>query len=322
MDFPKSKQKIRVIFAGTAAFGAPLLKALAKDDRYHIPLVITSPNRPAGRKLRPLPSPIKQTAKNLKLAVAEPLTINEDAVVGKIRELAPDVLLVVAYGQLLKKPLLKLPKHGALNVHGSLLPKYRGASPIQQTLLKGDRETGISLMQMQEAMDAGPVFAKIKIGIDPCDHQESLTLKLSLLSAEKIPDLLEKIVKEELIAEAQNEAEASTCQKITKEAGQTDWQKPADTLFNELRAYHGWPGTFTFWQGKRLKIIWAKPLIDEEYKGTPGTVVLTKAGAAVSTGRGLLALEDVQLEGKKASPIQEFIKGHPELIESVLKNQP
>lgn len=312
--------KIPLIFAGTASIGCPLLEALHQDGRFEIRTVITSVDRPAGRKMKLTPSPIKEKAIKLGLPVFQPQDINAEESMAKIKMLQPLLIVVIAYGQLFKKELLQLPPFGCINVHGSLLPKYRGASPIQQALLNQDSETGISIMRMEEGMDSGPVFARFKIPIEKSDDSTSLFDKLAELSAQKTPDALEQIISHQVKPISQNEAEASYCQKIQKTDGEINWNEPADQIVAKIKAFAGWPGSYTFWEGKRLKIIKAGQANNDGPE--PAGMVVQKGGhILVRCQKGAIQLKEVQLEGKSSQPIEVFVKGYSDFIGSELKNQ-
>ncbi|MBI5412058.1 methionyl-tRNA formyltransferase [Candidatus Peregrinibacteria bacterium] len=316
----ENTKKIDIVFIGTAAFGVPLLAALAKDERFHIPLVVTREDRPAGRCLKPAPSPIKQAAERLNLPLFQPKDVNAK---DSIQTLAgprhgaalPMLIIVVAYGQILKKSVLEIPSIACVNVHGSLLPKYRGASPIQSALLGGKSETGISVMRVEEGVDSGAVYATFPIPIR--DDETSLTLHdtLAQLSAEKTPDALEAIARGTLKSTPQNDKEATHCAKITKKEGKIDWNESAETISLKIRAFAGWPETYTTWNEKILKILEAIP---STQKNAMGTVAAADDTVLVGTNHGSLQLKLVQLEGKRPQSIQEFLNGHPDFIGAAL----
>lgn len=308
-------QKIRLIYIGTSAISAPLLRALAKDDRFTVALAVTAPDLPAGRKLKLQPSPVKQAAQELILSIFQPTDINAEESLSKMRQLKPDFLVLMAYGKILSREVLEIPGRGCLNLHPSLLPCWRGATPVQSALLAGEPETGVSVMQMVERMDAGPVYAQLTIPIAPDDNGISLSEKLARLAAEKTPEVLIEIFEGKRKAEPQNEKQASYCSKITKSDGQIDWNEPAESIARKIRAYAGWPGTYTMWEGKMLKIIEGKVVADSY---PAGHVLAAAEKMLVGTGKECLDLITVQLEGKKALLIREFIKGYPSFIGSTL----
>ncbi len=309
--------KIPLLFIGTADIGAPLLRALSADKRFEIKLVVTQPDKPAGRKLELTPCPIKIEALKLGLTVYSPEKFNTPETLAEIQKLKPQMIVLMAYGKLLKKAILDLPPKGCINVHASLLPLHRGASPIQNCLLTGDKKTGISIMRMGEGLDDGPVYSMFEFPLTPSDTAETVWDKLASLTAEKTPDTLLQIANGKLKPTPQDDSKATFCAKIEKTDGEIDWVEPAETILRKIRAYAGWPGTYTFWNGKRLKILRAETS-DISYTHQPGTVTFELGQVRVTTGEGGLILKEVQLEGKKAQPIEEFLKGQQGFEGSIL----
>ncbi|QQR82940.1 methionyl-tRNA formyltransferase [Candidatus Peregrinibacteria bacterium] len=310
---------IQLIFIGTGAHGAPLLKALAKDPRFNIALVLTAEDKPAGRKMDLHPSPIKQVAQALGLPLYETDSINSEASLAVLKAAQPDMICLISYGHILKTPLLTLAPYGAINVHLSLLPAYRGASCYQQALLNGDTETGITVMKMVEAMDAGPIAHQHRLAIDNEDNAITLHDKLADLSAHNVPNDLVAIAKGTLAFIPQDESKASYCGKIHKSSGQIIWSEPATTLHNQVRAYAGWPGSFAFWNEKRLKVL--KTSTREVVDNNPrllGHVIKQEDSIVVQTGAGLLELLEVQIEGKNPQLIQQFVNGYKDFVGSTL----
>lgn len=308
-------QKICLVYIGTSEIAAPLLQALAKGDRFEVRLVVTAPDQPAGRKLELQPSPVKKAAQDLGFNVFQPRDINAAESLLKIRELKPDFLVLMAYGQILSEEVLKIPKKGCINIHPSLLPRWRGASPVQSALLEGDAKTGVSLMQMVAQMDAGPVFMQWPMPIAPEYNAITLSEKLAELTAARTPDALAQIAEGNLKAKPQNETQATLCTKIQKSDGQIKWDEPAELIARRVRAYAGWPGTWTRWNGKMLKILEAGVALQAH---STGQVTADSGRIYVGTGLKSLELIKVQLEGKNPLFISEFIKGHPSFIGSIL----
>ncbi len=303
--------KISLIFIGTGSIGVPLFESLANDERFDVKLVITQADRPAGRKLKLTSSPIKQKADELGIEIAQPENINEVKNVKKCEKIKPDMIVLYAYGQILSKELLNIPKIGCINVHASLLPKYRGASPVQQALLNQDEETGISIMKMTEKMDSGPVYKQSDLRISNDDNALTLMDRLANLSAYETPDLLYTIVQGDISPTPQDDSQASYCEKIQKSDGQINWNEDAKTIHAKIRAYTGWPGTFTFWNSKRLKIISAKP---DAYEVEPGKIILKDHLIFIGTKKGSIVPDDVQMEGKTVQDINAFVKGYPDFV--------
>ena len=304
--------KISLIFIGTGNIGAPLLEALVQDERFDVKLVITQVDKPVGRKLELTPSPIKVKSEELGVESFQPEDINSPDSLKQIKNVAPDMIVLYAYGQILSKELLDIPKLGCINVHASLLPKYRGASPVQQSLLSQDEKTGISIMKMEEKMDSGPVYKQFELPISDDDNALTLTDRLANLSAHETPDLLYTIAQGGLSPTPQDDSQASYCEKIKKSDGQINWNEDAKVIHAKIRAYTGWPGTFTFWNNKRLKIISAKPDAYDEIE--PGKVIEKDHLIFIGTKKGSIVPDDVQLEGKTVQDINAFIKGYPDFV--------
>lgn len=312
--------KHSILFAGTAAIAAPLLEALTKEDTFEVKQVITMPDRPAGRKMKLTPSPVKEMALKLNLSVFQPEDINTTESLEFIKKLNPVTIVVFAYGQLFKKDLLNLTPKGCLNIHPSLLPKYRGPTPIQSALLNQETITGVCLMQMVKAMDAGPVFSTTELKIEPSDNHLTLSEKLAQKIAEVIPDQIHQILIDQLKSTEQEEGKVTFCKKISKADGLIDWNEPADKIDAKIRAFYGWPGTFTYFEGKRLKIIKTLPHPTQS-NHQPGTVYESEGKVLIQTGKGSLEALELQLEGKKKQNMSEFLNGNEDLIGSTLNIQ-
>lgn len=257
---------MRLIFMGSPEFAvSPLEHLLA--SQYQVVAVYTQPDKPAGRGRGLVSSPVKRAALAWRLPVVQPARLKGAGVVEQLAGFAPDVIVVAAFGQILPQPVLALPRLGCLNIHPSLLPRFRGASPVASAILAGDEFTGVSIMLMDEGLDSGPVLARAQIPILAIDTTGSLTTKLSWLGARLLLEVLVHWTRGELTPRPQNEAEASYCRSITKEEGEIDWRQPAIDIWRRVRAFNPWPGCYTRWQGKKLDIIEAEPLIVKGYKG-------------------------------------------------------
>jgi methionyl-tRNA formyltransferase len=307
----------KIVFMGTPDFAVPILKKLIETQE--VVGVVTQPDRPAGRGRQMQPPPVKVAADAAGISVYQPRSLKKEETADPIRAWQPDMIVVAAFGQILRPHLLDLPPLGCLNVHASLLPRWRGASPIHHAILAGDSETGISLMQMDVGLDTGPVYVQEAIPIGPDETAESLHDRLALLGAEMIERYLDRIVSGELTAVAQNDDSSTYAPMIKKEEGQIDWQQPAVEIDRLVRAMTPWPGAFTRWNDKNLKILSART-----EPGTVGSiekaglVVTAGEGAAVLTGSGKLILEEVQLAGKAATQMDDFRRGRPDFIGSQL----
>jgi len=304
----------RVVFMGTPSFAVPTLEGLA--EVYQVVAVVTQPDRPSGRGRRLQPPPVKQAAQRLALPVWQPRTLRAPEAATRLRELAPEVVVVAAFGHILRPEVLAVPPHGCVNVHASLLPRYRGAEPVAAAILAGEEETGITIMLMDEGMDTGPILAQRSIPIAPDDTRVSLTEKLARLGAELLLEVLPRWLRGEIVPRPQDETLASYAPPLRKKDGEIDWSRPAVALERMARAYHPWPGAYTSWRGRRLKVLRARPLPWPQ--GEVGRVVETPEGAAVVAGEGALLLEEVQLAGRRAMPVADFLRGQRDFVGSYL----
>ncbi len=309
---------MRVVFMGSPEFAVPPLEHLLVNN-YQVVAVYTQPDKPAGRGRGLVSPPVKRTALAWRLPVVQPPSLKEAGVVEQLSRFKPDVIVVAAFGQILPEKVLALPRLGCLNLHPSLLPRFRGASPVASAILAGDEFSGVSLMMMDEGLDSGPLLARAQIPISAQDTTGSLTTKLSWLGARLLGEVLTRWTRGELTPQTQNEAEATFCRLITKEEGEIDWHQPAVDIWRRVRAFDPWPGCYTIWRGKRLKIIEAVPLPAERTFKVGEVVALTlKAAFGVGTGDGVLGVLRVQLEGKQALSAAEFLRGQRDFIGAVL----
>ncbi len=311
---------MRVVFMGSPEFAvSPLEHLLA--SQYQVVAVYTQPDKPAGRGRGLVSSPVKRAALARRLPVVQPAKLKGAGVVEQISGFKPDVIVVAAFGQILPQPVLALPRLGCLNIHPSLLPRFRGASPVASAILAGDEFTGVSIMLMDEGLDSGPVLARAQIPILAIDTTSSLTTKLSWLGAQLLLEVLVHWTRGELTSRPQNEAEASYCRSISKEEGEIDWHQPAIDIWRRVRAFDPWPGCYTGWRGRRLKIIEAVPLPEEKAFKVGEVVMLSegsKAAFGICTGDGVLGVLRVQLEGKQVLSAAEFLRGQRDFIGTVL----
>ena len=307
---------MKIVFMGTPIHAARCLQALI-DAEEQVIEVITQPDRPKGRYLHPYPSPVKELAQKYKVPVETPEKVKDQIFIDKIRALAPDLIVVVAYGKILPKELLNIPKYGAINVHASLLPKYRGAAPIQWAILKGETETGITVMQVSETLDTGDIILQDKVAIAPDDTAETLLNKVFEVGAQTLLKAIAEIKNGTAKKIQQKDAEATYAPLITKESGEIDWKKSATEINNRARALIPWPTAHTFYKGKMLKILKAEPApVPGKFK--PGEVVDVKDDLMVACGIGSLLLKEVQIEGGKKMTAQQFLRGHRLTIGEVL----
>jgi len=308
----------RIVFMGTPAFAVPALRELAHNPAYEITLVITQPDRPAGRGRQMKPSAVKEAALELGLPIWQPESVNQPQVVAQLVGLAPEIIVVAAFGQLLRSPVLELPPHGCLNLHASLLPRYRGAAPIPAAILNGDAITGVTLMLMDAGLDTGPIIAQAQEPIHPDDTTSTLTSRLAELAARLLKEALPLWLRNELPAVPQEQAEATYCRPLKPADGHLNWNAPAVVIDRQVRAYQPWPGAYTDWSGRQLKILAGRPLPGWRGQAAPGTVLKLPEGFAVATGEGAFLLTEIQLAGKRVMPVEAFVRGQRGFVGAVL----
>lgn len=302
----------RIVFMGTPHFAVPSLLAL--EENHQVVGVVTQPDRRAGRGRIVVASPVKEAALEKDLTVFQPETLRLPEVVEYLAAWQPEVIVVAAFGQILPPPVLELPPRGCLNVHASLLPYFRGAAPISAAILAGDQATGITIMRMDEGLDTGPVLAQAKCSIGSGDTTASLTASLAALGARLLIETLPGWLSGEIEALPQDDSLATYCHPLVKQDGLLDWARPAPHLDRQVRACDPWPGAYTTWQGKRLKVLRALPRPEWQGEGVPGQVVALEPGIGVVTGEGVLELLDVQLAGKKPMSVGVFARGQRKLV--------
>jgi methionyl-tRNA formyltransferase len=299
---------VKIIFAGTPQFAADALDALLKD--HQIVAVLTQPDRPSGRGMQLTASPVKQLALQHGLPVLQPATLKTEEAQQALKQLDADVMVVAAYGLILPKAVLQTPRYGCLNIHASLLPRWRGAAPIQRAILAGDAETGITTMQMDEGLDTGDMLMKKKCSIAADDTAQSLHDKLSELGAEAITETLQALENGKLRPEKQDSLLATYAAKLTKAEAKLDWTQDAAQLERAVRGYYPFPTAYATLGETHVKIMRAS--LASGAKAAPGTVVaIDKEHISVACGSGVLALELLQKPGGKALPVTQFVQGFP-----------
>lgn len=311
---------MRIIFMGSPTFALPALQSLM-SNKYDIIAVYTQPDKRTGRGQQMMACPVKQYAISQGLNVVQPETLKDPAEVDKLRELAPDLIVVAAYGQILPDSVLQLPQYKCINIHPSLLPKYRGPSPVSTSILNGDDITGVTIMLVERKVDSGPILAQKETKVADDDTTATLTEKLAVLGAEMLIQTIPAWVAGNIQPQTQDESRASLTKKEEKDDGKLNWDFPAVKLWRMVRAYYPWPGCYTTWNNARLKVISAVPLPDTSTGKTGEVVALPRgepARVAVRTGNGLLGLVTLQLEGKKEMSAADFMAGHKEFAGSVL----
>jgi len=307
----------RVIFMGTPEFAVPTLAMLA--ERFQVVAVITQPDKPAGRGRHLTAPPVKRwvASQEHSLPVLQPRTLRDAATQATLAELKPEVIVVAAFGLLLPRPVLDLPPHGCINVHASLLPRYRGAAPIPAAILNGDTHTGITLMKLDAGMDTGPIIAQASLPIRPDDTTGTLSARLAELGAQLTAEMLPRWLAGEITPQPQDESRATLAPKLNKDDGRLDWSKPAVELERRVRALSPWPGTFTTWNGKVLRIL-SVQASGHNTQGAPGLVVKNQDDIGAVTGEGDLQLGTMQLEGRRAMSAADFSRGHSAFVGSRL----
>ena len=311
---------MRIVFMGTPEFSVPPLEYLIKSE-YQVVGVYTQPDKPTGRGRTLEQSPVKNLALAHGLEVFQPVRLRNPDEVQRLAALKPDLILVAAFGQILPQSVLDIPPFGCLNIHPSLLPKYRGATPIPSAILGGDNETGGTIMLMDAGMDTGAIISQIIVGIGPQDTTESLTKRLAQAGVRLLGETLPLWFDRSLTPQPQDGSKATYTTPIAKEEGIINWQMSAEEISRRVRAFYPWPGCYTWWQGKLLKLLEAVPL-HKDKDLLPGRVVALAPGqpavVGVETGDGILGLLRVQLEGKRALTAAEFLLGQRTFVGSTL----
>jgi len=307
--------KHRIVFMGSGDFGIPALQALHRQPWAEMVALVTQPDKPAGRGMKLRPAPIKEAAMVLGIPVLQPARLRAPDSVAQLRALAPDVIVVAAYGQWIPPEVFAFPPFGSVNIHPSLLPRHRGAAPTMSAILAGDSETGVTIILMAEEMDAGDILSQASLPILPEDTTGSLMQKLADLGAALIVETLPQWLAGKIQPVPQDHSKATWFKRVGKEAGLIDWAEPAETIWRKVRAFNPWPSGYTFLGGKRLIIHRAMPIqSDPACPVAPGEVVAHREGPVVGTGTVPLLLLEVQLEGKKRLTGKEFLAGQRGLV--------
>lgn len=304
---------MRIVFFGSAPIGFPLLDALLSHSKDEVVGVVTQPDRPVGRKRKLSPCPVKQFSEQRGLLVLSPEKVGSEESVESLEKLNADLFVVVAYGQYISPAVLALPRYGSINLHPSLLPKYRGSSPIQWALANGDGVTGATILYVSEKMDAGDIILQQEVQIDSLDDAITLEKKLSTVGADLLSQAVEQIRQGTVSSRPQDDEQATEVRKLTKEDGRIDWSLPASAIRNRIRAFIAWPGSFceipTASGLQRVKVLCAQEELGE---GNPGDVLEVSAdGPLIATGKGSLRLLQVQPAGKKAMDGGAYLRGYP-----------
>ncbi|MBL8093987.1 MAG: methionyl-tRNA formyltransferase [Anaerolineales bacterium] len=300
-----------IVFMGTPDFSVPSLRALARD--YSVVGVVTQPDRPAGRGRQLVAPPVKVAAVELGIPVIQPNRLREPEAMAQLQVWSPDLVIVAAFGQLLKPAVLDLPAHGCVNVHASLLPRHRGAAPIAAAILAGDDEAGVTIMRMDVGLDTGPMLATRAIPIGEADTAGSLTERLAVLGAELLSDTLPGYLAGAISAQPQDSARATYAPQLKKEDGRLDFTETAEALARRVRALSPWPGAYCLWQGQPLKVLEARPISG---RGLPGIVSGGLDGPALACADGQLLLVKIQPAGKRPMSALDFARGTRDFVGS------
>jgi methionyl-tRNA formyltransferase len=297
----------RIVFMGSPEFALPTLGALA--NHYTVVGVVTQPDRPAGRGRKLSPPPVKKLAASLSLPIIQPHRLREPQAMQQLREWKPDLIVVTAFGQILKPDVLGLPPSGCINIHASLLPRWRGAAPIQAAILHGDDQSGVTVMLMDPGLDTGPIISQRSTAIAPQDTAESLGNRLAQLGAELLLETLPNYINGQIDLKPQDDRLVTYAPMLEKGAGRLDFRQPAEFLARKVRAFNPWPGAFMNWQGTYLKIHRAHVSLVESPSLEPGTTMISEDLPAIATVDGLLLLDEIQPAGKKPMAGKIFLNG-------------
>ena len=305
----------RILFMGTPDFAVASLEALVAGG-YNIVAVVTQPDRPVGRKQVLTAPPVKEAALRHGLPVLQPERIKAQEALDEVLGIEPDLIVTAAYGQILPKRLLDAPRFGCINVHASLLPKYRGGAPIHKSIVDGEKETGVTIMYMVEALDAGDMLSKVAVPIAPRDTVGTMHDKLAEAGSKLLLDTLPELLAGKLAATPQNHEEATFAPNIKREDERVHWAKPAVQIYNQVRGLNPWPVAFTTYDGKVWKLWWTEIVHNEGTHGEPGTIVAREPdGLIVACGTGAIKITELQPEGKKRMSMRDFLQGAGATIE-------
>ncbi|TLS37317.1 methionyl-tRNA formyltransferase [Pseudalkalibacillus caeni] len=301
---------LSIVFMGTPDFAVPVLNRLIKDG-FHIAGVVTQPDRPKGRKRVLTPPPVKVAAEDHNIPILQPEKVKQPEEYQKILALKPDLIVTAAFGQILPKALLDFPEYGCINVHASLLPEFRGGAPIHYSILKGKKETGVTIMYMVEKLDAGDIISQVKVPIEEEDHVGTLHDKLSVAGAELLSETIPKLIDGEVSPQKQNEDEVTFSPNIKREEEEINWSESGESIYNQIRGLHPWPVAYTSLDGKTLKVWWGEKVLLKSASSVPGTVTgVEENGVIVSTGNDTaIKITELQPSGKKRMSAEQFLKG-------------
>jgi methionyl-tRNA formyltransferase len=311
----------RVIFMGTPEFAVPALRALLEAPEFAVVCAVTQPDRPAGRGQKLQASPVKEVALAHGVPILQPQKLRDVGVFEQLQAYAPDLIVVAAFGQILRQNVLELPRYGCINVHASLLPRWRGAAPIQAAILNGDSETGITIMQMDVGLDTGPILRQRALPIAPDETGQTLHDKLAALGGTLLVETLRDYLSGKIVPQPQDDSLHTYAPMLKKEDGRINWADSAARIARQVRAYYPYPTAYTEWDGQLLKILPAQApdaLTVQAGRAAIGEVIAYGDGIAIGTGEGLYVPQQVQLAGKSVQPVRDFLNGHRAIIGSRL----
>ncbi len=306
---------ISLTFFGTDQFAAEILQSLIAYEQFRVEAIVTQPDRPAGRQHTFAPAPVKELALTHNIPLFQPSSLKNPTELPTLP--ASDIFIVFHYGLIIPASIINQPRFGTINVHPSLLPKYRGASPIRSALLNGEMETGITIMQMDEKMDHGPILSQQKIAIAADDTNETLSNKIAPLASRLLIETVTAWTEGKITPTPQLHEAATFCTTVTRDDGKIDWQHSAQNIYNQYRGLTPWPGLWTLWQGKRLKLLKISPAAASP-KSVPGQAIIHDNQLLIGTREGTLLIHELQLEGKKALPTAAFLAGNKTIHNAIL----
>ncbi len=310
-------KELKIIFMGTPDFAVASLERLIAEG-YEVDRVITQPDRPKGRGNRVQSPPVKERALKAGILVMQPERVKDKGFIGALKEIKPDIIIVVAFGQILPEEIINLPAMGCINVHASLLPKYRGAAPINWCIINGEKQTGVTTMYMDTGMDTGDMLLCRAAGIGDDETAGKLHDRLAVMGADLLVETLQGVIKGNLVRKVQDDAQATYAPQLNRETGRIDWKLDARSIYNLIRGTNPWPGCYTHYQGKRIKL-WKAKVLEEESEGVSGEITgVDSAGMVVQTGRGSLLVTEIQMPSSRRMMVEQYLRGNHINVKSVL----
>jgi methionyl-tRNA formyltransferase len=305
---------MRIVFIGAGEIGVPTLQSLLRSSEHKLTGVLTQPDKPVGRDQQIEPPPIKRALAGTRISILQPARIKDRQAIEDIRALQPDVIVVVAYGQILPREVLEIPRIACLNLHASLLPRWRGAAPVQAAIAAGDPQTGVSVMYMAEGLDTGDILLQRGIEILPTDTGGSLHNRLAQIAPDALLEALQMLANGNAPRIPQDNTLATHAPKLTRDNGEIDWTEPAEIIERKIRAFNPWPGAFTEIASPRVRKLKIFSAAIVNLNGEPGEIWRREKELVIAAGKGALSLGEVQLEGKRRMEAAKFLLGHPSIL--------